>query len=118
MGQEVPVVVAENDVGNDLRLRRILLHLAARPEPIVRAHPGEQPIHPGIPKAAPVVARKQGVPGNDQDVLTCAHPTESSGVSARSEPDLNDAALHPTAAALASAAASLAASDLGWPVCR
>src|SRR5260370_26297717 len=71
--QEVAVVVTKDDVGDDLRFGRILLDLAAGPEPGVRAHPREQLVEARRPKAGPLAAAKQRVPRNDQDILARAH---------------------------------------------
>src|SRR6202158_2428072 len=73
MREEVAVVVAKDDVGDDLRLGRVLFDLAAWTEPVVRAHPGEQLVKTGRPKARPFAAAKQRVPRNDQDILARAH---------------------------------------------
>src|SRR5207248_5580617 len=58
--QEVAVIMAEDDVGNDLRFGRIFFDLAARTEAIVRAHSREQLVEAGRPKARPFAAAKQG----------------------------------------------------------
>src|SRR6267143_7148233 len=65
--------MAKDDVGDDLRFRRIFFDLATRTKPIVRAHPREQLVKPGRPKARPLAAAEQGVPRNDQDILARAH---------------------------------------------
>src|SRR6267143_2197762 len=110
--------MAKDDVGDDLRFRRIFFDLATRTEPIVRAHPREQLVKPGRPKARPLAAAEQGVPGNDQDILARAH-----GLSLA----MHDAAVASCArardgrcrrSAAAWAWGSRAASDPAWPARR
>ena len=81
VGQEVPIVVTEDDVGNDLGLGGVLLDLAARPEPVTAANPRQQAGQVRVTKARPLVARKQGIARNDQDLFPCAHGMSLIGLS-------------------------------------
>src|SRR5438132_3006063 len=65
--------MAKDDVGDDLRFGRILFDLAAWTEPVVRAHPCEQLVKACRPKTCPLAAAKEGVPRDNQDILTRAH---------------------------------------------
>src|SRR2546430_12671185 len=117
--QEVAVVMAEDDVGNDLRFGRILFDLAPRAEAVVRAHPREQFVKAGRPKPRPLAAAEQDVPRDDQDILARAHALSlamdaADGVSR----DARDGRPCRWAWPVASALGSAWASDLAWPARR
>ena len=81
MGQEITIFVTKDDVGNDLWLGRVVLHLAPRPEPVAGAHASLQLNQIGVTKAHPLVAREQGTARNDQDLFARAHRMSLMGLS-------------------------------------
>ena len=73
VGEEVPVLVAEDNVGNDLRLSRVFLNLAARTKVVPAPDPLKKRIQPGVPKTTPLSLRKEKRPGHDQNILAGGH---------------------------------------------
>ena len=81
VGQEVAIIMTKHDVGDDLRLGWLVLHLATRPEPVAVAHPRQQLSQTGVTKACPLVAGKQGIARNDQHLFARAHEMSLMGLS-------------------------------------
>jgi hypothetical protein len=79
VSQEKAFAMAEDDIGNDLRLTRILFHLPARPEPVAASNPAEELIESRIAEPGPFIAGEQIITGDDQDFLARAHRLECTG---------------------------------------
>src|SRR5438093_5796157 len=118
VGQEVAIIVTEDDVGNDLRLGCVVLHLAARPESVTGPHARQQLSQIGITKASPFVARKQGIAGNDQDLFARAHALSLLVLSTPRHHPANGGVHHPKAPAAASPGAWAAEWVVAWPARR
>src|SRR5256885_15505242 len=111
--------MAEDDVGNDLRLGRILFDLAPRTKTVVRAHPREQLVETGRAKARPFAAAKQDVPRDDQDILARAHALSlAMDAGDRVSRDARAGRRRPWAWPVGSASASPPASEPAWPARR
>jgi len=60
VGQEVAILVAEDDVGDDLRLGRIFLDLPPWTKPVMGADPCEQAVEIRVTKPEPLVPLEKG----------------------------------------------------------
>src|SRR3989454_5463609 len=81
VGQEVAIIMTKDDVGNDLRLGSLGLHPPTWPEPVAVADARQQLSQTRVTKACPLVAGKQSIARNDQDLFTRAHRMSLMGLS-------------------------------------
>src|SRR5207245_3084989 len=80
MGKEIAVPVAEDQVGDDLRLSGIDLHLVPRAKSMAGPDGVEEVIHVAIAETLPLPVSKQEWSRNDHDVLAGRHLKSLAGL--------------------------------------
>src|SRR5919201_1232964 len=81
VGQEIAVLVAEDDIRDDLGLIGVLLRLPAWLEAIVPSDPGHQLVQPLVAEALPLAVGEECIAGNDEHFLAGSHgPQFTAGI--------------------------------------